>query len=119
MIEETKTIELKLPEIFKEKERHKLGMMDWCKLHNEKEDVYETISEEFNNYFSKERVGKYNGNEVARTSFMSVDLSSMRFKDSTNMFEMFEMENIQKGEIVTNYTKGKVLERMTLIIKFI
>ena len=117
MIEETKIIEFKLPEILKNNKRCNFGLDESVmELRNK---ITSIIDNEFTNYFSKERVNKYDGTKVARTSYLSLNFSAKGFKDSQEVFELYEMENQGNGNCNSSHTKGKILERMTLIIKFI
>jgi hypothetical protein len=111
MIKNIKTIDIENPHIGEIKFSN---MQHTMKYRNKLDEI---ITKEFNEFYSNPiRQRNYDWSKVARTSYFNV---SPRIRDKEFIFEIFEMKDIQKGEIMTHYNKGKVLEQMIIKINWI
>jgi hypothetical protein len=112
MINNIKTIDIKNPNIGEIKLSNLQEMMIY------KNKITEIIVKEFNEFYNNPiRQKSFDWSKVARTSYL--DVLPKRIKNREFVFEIFEMEDIQKGEFITHYKKGKVLEQMTIKICWI
>lgn len=112
MIELTKTVDVKNPTntLFG-------GWVYYNKLAKHRRKIYDIITKEFNDFYNdKNRINNYDWNKVARTSFLDLNFS---INNKYFVFEIFEMENIDKLNFTTSYTKGKVFERMNIKINLV
>lgn len=91
---------------------------DMKKLGEYKRKLDDIISQEFNEFYNNPiRRNNYDWTKVARTSYLNVCPRGIRNKEF--IFEIFEMNDINKGDIMTHYNKGKVLEQMIIKINWI
>lgn len=112
MIKNIKIIDMKNPNI---EEIKFSNMQETMKYRNKLDEI---ITKEFNEFYSNPiRINNYDWSKVARTSYFNVSPRGLKQKEF--IFEIFEMNNIERGEIATHYSKGKVLEQMIIKIKWI
>jgi len=110
MIRNIKTINVENPNIGEIKFSN---MQEVIKYRNK---LNEIIEKEFNEFYNTKR-NSYDWTRVARTSYLNVCPRGLKQKEF--VFEIFEMNNVQKGEIITHYNKGKVLEQMIINVNWI
>lgn len=83
-----------------------------------RKNVEETISKEFNIFYSDEnRIKKYDWSKVARTGWLGLNLKlpNQNFNNSEVDFEIFSIGD-RNG---IWYQKGEILERMTISIEYV